>query len=583
MPGAGAQTNGWISPTRGYWDDYTKWSLDVAPSTNGQTLILITNDISKTVTIDSYTADDYPSTMIISDLVVSAPGFATNTLELSEFGTNTSLQVLDTLIVTNGGALQITDSALTVSGGTNSGLSVDGSMLMEGNSVLSITPALYAALDSNASANITITGGQLFLTNGDLVVGANSAAQMILSNVQAQAWGDIFVGEGEGSTGALSIAAATFAPTYAGRFIVGMETGAVGAATIQGGGLILTNLFITLVGGDGVGQLNLSNGTNAFTSMVVGGDPGSQGTVTIAGGTTTLQAGLAIGSGLDSTGAVWLTGGQVLVTNLATLVGLWGNGTLTVSNGTWLGNSLLMGLNARPAAIYTNGYGVITNLPADASSGALNLNGGTMTLYNELVIGNCTSGGVAVVNVAGGSLYVTNATHTAFINLSSGQVNLSGGLLQADILIMTNGCGQFSNTGGTLILSNLVDGIPDWWKLQYDFPLLDPTVAGADPDGDGMNNLQEYLAGTDPTNSASCFQITSIAPSGNDLLITWTVVTNKSYMVELSTTAPTSSFTNLGTVTVPASPAISSTNYLDLGAATNGPTRFYRIQVVTSP
>jgi hypothetical protein len=74
-----------------------------------------------------------------------------------------------------------------------------------------------------------------------------------------------------------------------------------------------------------------------------------------------------------------------------------------------------------------------------------------------------------------------------------------------------------------------------------------------------------------------------VAPSGNDIQITWTVVTNKSYIVQAATNSPSGTFTNLATVAVPSSPAISQTNYVDLGAAKNGVTRFYRIQLVTSP
>src|SRR5215471_6197666 len=48
--------------------------------------------------------------------------------------------------------------------------------------------------------------------------------------------------------------------------------------------------------------------------------------------------------------------------------------------------------------------------------------------------------------------------------------------------------------------STLNDGIPDSWKIAHGFDTNDPTVAGADTDGDGLTNLQEYQLGTDPRN-----------------------------------------------------------------------------------
>lgn len=47
------------------------------------------------------------------------------------------------------------------------------------------------------------------------------------------------------------------------------------------------------------------------------------------------------------------------------------------------------------------------------------------------------------------------------------------------------------------------DGITFEWKRRFGFPLDDPDVAAADPDGDGFTNLEEFLRGTDPTDPAS--------------------------------------------------------------------------------
>ena len=57
-----------------------------------------------------------------------------------------------------------------------------------------------------------------------------------------------------------------------------------------------------------------------------------------------------------------------------------------------------------------------------------------------------------------------------------------------------------------------------------------------DPDADGMNNWQEYLAGTNPTNAGSVFQITGaqVLPSGQFVLC-WQSVSNRRYDVLSST------------------------------------------------
>ena len=53
------------------------------------------------------------------------------------------------------------------------------------------------------------------------------------------------------------------------------------------------------------------------------------------------------------------------------------------------------------------------------------------------------------------------------------------------------------------------NGLPDWWELKY-FGVLTGTDPNADPDHDGVSNMNEYLAGTNPTNVASYFHIVSV-------------------------------------------------------------------------
>ncbi|MBN1521254.1 MAG: zinc ribbon domain-containing protein [Candidatus Aureabacteria bacterium] len=45
------------------------------------------------------------------------------------------------------------------------------------------------------------------------------------------------------------------------------------------------------------------------------------------------------------------------------------------------------------------------------------------------------------------------------------------------------------------------DGMPDYWEIRYSFDPEDETDAAEDADGDKYVNLEEYRAGSDPTNS----------------------------------------------------------------------------------
>ena len=85
------------------------------------------------------------------------------------------------------------------------------------------------------------------------------------------------------------------------------------------------------------------------------------------------------------------------------------------------------------------------------------------------------------------------------------------------------------------------DGIPDWWTMQYfGHPTgtsNDHSRASDDADGDGLSNLQEYLAGTDPTNRNSVLKIVSGAPAvgTNGFVLQWQSVNGKYYRIERGT------------------------------------------------
>jgi hypothetical protein len=73
------------------------------------------------------------------------------------------------------------------------------------------------------------------------------------------------------------------------------------------------------------------------------------------------------------------------------------------------------------------------------------------------------------------------------------------------------------------------NGIPEAWEqLHFGRTGIDPS---ADPDGDGLSNLDEYKAGTNPNDFQSQFKFVRITPQVGGVLVEWSSVTNRSYSV----------------------------------------------------
>jgi hypothetical protein len=115
------------------------------------------------------------------------------------------------------------------------------------------------------------------------------------------------------------------------------------------------------------------------------------------------------------------------------------------------------------------------------------------------------------------------------------------------------------------------------WLQQYGLP-TDGSADYADTDGDGLNNWQEWIAGTNPTNVFSVLQLLSPSFTNNPpgVLLTWQSVTNVNYFLQRSSDIEAQpAFITIESNLV--GQAV-TTSYLDTNAAGPGPF-FYRIRV----
>lgn len=77
------------------------------------------------------------------------------------------------------------------------------------------------------------------------------------------------------------------------------------------------------------------------------------------------------------------------------------------------------------------------------------------------------------------------------------------------------------------------DGIPDDWESVHDLDPGDPADARIDSDGDGQDNLDEFLAGTDPRDSESHLAIESVHAFGDEIRFRFKTLPGRRYRVEV--------------------------------------------------
>jgi Tol biopolymer transport system component len=115
------------------------------------------------------------------------------------------------------------------------------------------------------------------------------------------------------------------------------------------------------------------------------------------------------------------------------------------------------------------------------------------------------------------------------------------------------------------------DGMADDWELAYFGNLL--RNGAGDFDGDGHTDFQEFLAGTDPSNSGSILRVMTITSLSGSTTILWSATPGKNYRVQFKTDLTDPGWIDLsGIVTA----TDSSASRMDNPGGVGGQ-RFYRV------
>lgn len=452
-----------------------------------------------------------------------------------------------------------TPGAVSINGyGGNGGAATTG-IFYNGN-VSGTTPGTLNAASltlgsSFRSAAASLAKGGELINHTSSTVNLGSGAITVNGQGNALAGGMLsagstFANAGSVTAGSLTLNSSSTANTASNKG--GTFTQTAGTTTLSDAATLSANGGTGAAGTAGNdAALNLTGGTLNLPTLAL-----NSGTLTATGGTLTLGA-----TGLTSTGANTISANFGATTLAASAA--WSSAvsaTLTdVATGTTVdttgGDIALSGALDGSGKLNKAGTGTLVLSGPNTYVGATAVNGGTLALSGAGTIADSAS-----VTIAAGTQLDTTAktgTYTlagetiAFgldsagggtsgridadalaISGASVSFNISGPLDDSEYVLAsyTSLTGTFAvappagyafdyGTGSNSQIKLVQGGGYDSWIDSYTFdPGADKTRTG-DPDGDGFNNLQEFLFGTAP--NAGDGSLTTTEKSGGTLIIRW--------------------------------------------------------------
>jgi len=338
-------------------------------------------------------------------------------------------------------------------------------------------------------------------------------------------------------------------------------------------------------------------GATNRTLVLSNAQPGQAGNYSVAvfnaGGSVvsanaTLSVGLPVAFTLQPQSQMVLPGANVTLSALAVGTGTiryqWrfeGTNILNATNASYSfnnasipthhGNFSVMAIDNVSAATSSNAFIFIKILPGIVMQPV-----GTTNLQWQTATFSVIATGAPPLNyrwLRNGVNYLSNAPPTLVItNL---QPNMAGSFR----VTITNLAGTVNST--TVMLGVLADtdadGLPDFWETNYVGNATNMS-ATADPDGDGMINRDEYVAGTNPTNALSVLKLT--LTTTNTAVLQFIAQPSIGYTVQYRTNLNSAVWNNITSV---AAQSLMQTMQVNVPKPPPEPARFYRIVTPSVP
>ena len=458
-----------------------------------------------------------------------------------------------------------------------------GNSLVISNGGLVVNDIGYVGSWGSSSNSVLVTGPGSVWTNCEVDVGYSGAGNslvisdggQVLTGPSCDYYGDGYMGYDSSSTN--------------------------NSVLVTGPGSVWSNRCDLVVGYSGAGNsLLISNGGQVVNGDGwVGYDSSSSNNIVLVTGPGSVWNNLTtlyVGYG-GSNNLLAITDGSVLASNLfisysdpdygvalTNLVRVDG-GSLVVTNAAGNG-SLVVGRAGGEAEFILNGGTVMVDalVATNGANSVVTFNGG-------LLKSRCT----AVTNDA--AFAVGNGVSTAEFHLLGGVHSFANGLrIRANALL--SGCGTINGSvlvdaggivladcGGTLTFTGILTNndtmrAVNGSVLEFCGPVVNNGIIDI---MDGTTNFHSSFINNGTVVDASYFIVVGITRQADDINITWTTVGGGSYVVQVTAGAADGSYTNNFTDLSPAiaipSSGLGTTNYLDVGGATNMPARYYRIRL----